>query len=492
MAEGDLLDARPGMEHFSRALAAFLEFVLPPIEEVLGKAGGEGTASADQLALAEAYAIVSAFVPADGTVSEDEAAALVRAGGRAGAPAVADEADREELGRFLDRGRASTSGRSFGLACCAIRDAGDGGVRGRRYLTLASALADATCALDGESDGERREIRALEERLFRELEDDVRRIRAGGLRIELPNGGRPGTTDDRDASGQGVAAEPAQPESVEDALAALERLIGLRSVKEQVTSITNLLRVQQRRKALGLPVPVSSHHMAFVGPPGTGKTTVARLLGRIFRALGLLDHGEVKEVAREDLVGGYLGETAMKADRVVDEALGGILFVDEAYTLAPENPQDSFGREAIATLVKRMEDDRDRFVLIVAGYEDEMRGFLRSNPGLSSRFPETIRFPDYSPEELRRILALFVEDAGYRLAPEAERHAAEAIRDRWERRDKDFGNARMVRNLFEDMIAAHANRVADDQAADAEKLCRIEAVDVGTAVREGRAQLDVS
>lgn len=491
MTDWDLLEARPGMEHFSRTLAAFLEFVQPPIEDVLGKAGRAGATSADQLALAEAYAIVSAFVPVDGGVSEDEAAALVRAGGRTGEPVTSGEDDREELERFLERGRASASGRSFGLACCAIRDAEDGGVRGRRYLRLASALADATCALDGESDAERQEVRALEERLFEELEEDFRRMRAGGLRIEVPGGS--GTTPaaaGQPEPGRTAAEEP--PESVEDALRALDRLIGLLSVKEQVTTITNLLRVQQRRKALGLPVPVSSHHMAFGGPPGTGKTTVARLLGRIFRALGLLDHGEVREVAREDLVGGYLGETAMKTDRVVDEALGGILFVDEAYTLAPENPQDSFGGEAIATLVKRMEDDRERFVLIVAGYEDEMRRFLASNPGLASRFPETIRFPDYSPEELGRILDLFGDDAGYRLAPEAERHAAVFVRKQWEARDQDFGNARMVRNLFEDMIAAHANRVADDESADEEKLCRIEAVDVDAAVRRGRDQLDVS
>lgn len=480
------------MEHFTRTLAAFLEFVQPPIEEVLGKAGEHGPTSADQLALAEAYAIVSAFVPVDGAVSEREAAALVRAGGRGDGPSMAGQGDRQELERFLEHGRASSSGRSFGLACCAIRDAEDGGVRGRRYLRLAAALADATCGLDGESDAERREVRALEERLCLELEEDFLRIREGSLRIELPAGTGPGAADEAPAASGEDASGQERPESVEDALAALDRLIGLRSVKEQVTTITNLLRVQQRRKALGLPVPVSSHHMVFVGPPGTGKTTVARLLGRIFRALGLLEHGEVREVAREDLVGGYLGETAMKADRVVDEALGGILFVDEAYTLAPENPQDSFGSEAIATLVKRMEDDRGRFVLIVAGYEDEMRRFLGSNPGLASRFPETIRFPDYAPDELERILALFVDEARYRLAPDAERHAAEAIGERWAERGRDFGNARMVRNLFEDMIAAHANRVADDQDADAEKLCRIEAADVDQAVRQGRDQLDVS
>lgn len=473
---------RPEMERFSRALSEFLEFVLPAIEEVLSQAPAAEAPGADKLALAEAYSIVSAFVPVDGHVSEDEVVALLRAGGRSDADAPAGAADRAEYARFLEHGRALAGARSFGLACCAIRDSADGGVRGRRYVRHATALAEATCALDGDTDEERREVRTFEQRLFDELQDDIRQIRAGGLHVQVPT---TGSTSLNPASATGVGPAAAEsPEQVEAALAALERLIGLGTVKAQVTTITNLLRVQQRRKALGLPVPVSSHHMVFVGPPGTGKTTVARLLGRIFRALGLLEHGEVKEVAREDLVGGYLGETAMKADRVVDQALGGILFVDEAYTLAPENPMDSFGDEAIATLVKRMEDDRGRFVLIVAGYEEEMRRFLHSNPGLSSRFPETIRFPDYSPEELGQILRLFVQDAGYRLAPDAERRAGEVIRERWEHRGEDFGNARMVRNLFEDMIAAHANRVAGDEDADAAKLSRIEAVDVEVAARE--------
>jgi len=471
------IEVRPERERFSRALSAFLEAVLPSIEHVLpGMAGGRSP-SPDQMALAEAYAIVSAFVPVDGHVSEEEVAALLQAGDRPGAAVPTGPEDRAEYARLLEHGRAMAGARSFALACCAIRDAGDGGVRGRRYVRLASELASAACALDGTTREERAEVREFEQRVFDELQEDLRRIADGGLQIEVPTAG-PGL----------LGARPPRPpigspESVEEALAALDRLIGLRSVKEKVTTLTNLLRVQQRRRALGLPVPTHSHHLVFVGPPGTGKTTVARLLGRILLALGLLDHGEVREVAREDLVGGYLGETAMKTDRVVDEALDGILFLDEAYTLAPENPMDSFGAEAIATLVKRMEDDRTRFVLIVAGYEREMARFLGSNPGLASRFSETIAFPHYEPEELERILRLFLDDAGYELSPEAGEGASAEIRRRWERRGKDFGNARMVRNLFEDMIAAHANRVAGDEVADAGRLSRIEAPDVAAAVR---------
>lgn len=471
------VEVGPERERFSRALSAFLEAVLPSIEHVLrGMAGGRSP-SPDQLALAEAYAITSAFVPVDGHVSEEEVAALLQAGGRPGDAVPTGPADRAEYARLLEHGRAMAGARSFALACCAIRDAADGGVRGRRYVRLASELAAAACALDGTTKQERAEVREFEQRVFDELQEDLRRVADGGLRIEVPTAG-PGPLGVR-------SARPSigSPESVEEALAALDRLIGLRSVKDEVTTLTNLLRVQQRRRALGLPVPTHSHHLVFVGPPGTGKTTVARLLGRILRALGLLEHGEVREVAREDLVGGYLGETAMKTDRVVDEALGGILFLDEAYTLAPENPMDSFGAEAIATLVKRMEDDRSRFVLIVAGYEREMARFLGSNPGLASRFSETIAFPHYEPDELERILGLFLEEAGYELSTEAGKRASAEIRRRWEGRGKDFGNARMVRNLFEDMIAAHANRVAGDENADAGRLSRIEASDVAAAVR---------
>ncbi len=478
-------DDGPEMERFSRALAAFLDAVLPPMEEILGQAKGGEAPSADKLALAEAHAIVSAFVPVDGHVSQEEVMALARAGGTGRSEVPTTPGERAELARFLEHGRAMAGARSFALACCTIRDSADGGIRGRRYVKLATELAEATSAIDGVPAEERAEVRAFEQRVFDELQEDLRRIRSGGLQIEVPTGG-PRLLGAPTENGEARQAQrPAAPaESVEDALAALSRLIGLGSVKEQVTTITNLLRVQQRRHALGLPVPAHSHHMVFVGPPGTGKTTVARLLGRILRALGLLEHGEVREVAREDLVGGYLGETAIKADRVVDEALGGILFVDEAYTLAPENPMDSFGAEAIATLVKRMEDDRERFMLIVAGYEEEMQRFLGSNPGLASRFSETITFPDYSPKELEEILGLFVKDAGYELSPDAERGAARVIRDRWERRGKDFGNARMVRNLFEDMVAAHANRVAGDEDADAKTLSRIEAGDVDAASEE--------
>jgi stage V sporulation protein K len=251
-------------------------------------------------------------------------------------------------------------------------------------------------------------------------------------------------------------------------LAELDALIGLKQVKQQVRTIANLLSVFHARSERGMKVTEMSHHMVFLGTPGTGKTTVARLLARVFAELGLLEKGHLVETDRGGLVGEYVGHTAIKTGKAIDDALGGVLFIDEAYALAGKGGND-FGGEAIDTLLKRMEDDRGKFVVIVAGYEDEMHRFLRSNPGLESRFNETIRFPDYSPAELLTIFEMRAADAGYELTPEAAARAAVVLRAAWERRDGHFGNARVARNLFEKSLAAHANRVAGRLGDDADE-----------------------
>jgi SpoVK/Ycf46/Vps4 family AAA+-type ATPase len=267
--------------------------------------------------------------------------------------------------------------------------------------------------------------------------------------------------------------------SLEEALDELQGMIGLDAVKAQVATVTNLLRVQQERRRRGLTVAPVSNHLVFTGPPGTGKTTVARLLGQIYRALGILEKGHLIEAARQDLVAEYVGQTAVKTERLINQAMGGVLFIDEAYTLAPEEARNDFGREAIDTLLARIENDRDRFIVIVAGYTGEMTRFIRANPGLQSRFPRTIDFPDYSPGELLRILDAFAGGASYTLTPAARVRAAETIERLWARRDERFGNGRTVRNLFEQALSNQANRVELD-ASDAE-LSEIDACDIPAA-----------
>ncbi len=242
-------------------------------------------------------------------------------------------------------------------------------------------------------------------------------------------------------------------------LAELDGLVGMEPVKRQVRTLVNLLQVRRARAARGLPVDAMSQHMVFLGAPGTGKTTVARLIARVFRELGLLERGHLVETDRGGLVGEYVGQTAPRTAAVLDEARSGILFIDEAYALTSRGERD-FGHEAVETLLKRMEDERDQLVVVVAGYSSEMRRFLRTNPGLESRFTHTIDFPNFGLLELFTILRQRITESGYRLDPAAHPTVTETLRSMLERADERFGNARSVRNMVEQMIANHADRVA--------------------------------
>jgi SpoVK/Ycf46/Vps4 family AAA+-type ATPase len=256
------------------------------------------------------------------------------------------------------------------------------------------------------------------------------------------------------------SGEPTQAQPLDDVMAELNKLIGLGAVKQQVKALTDYLRLQAMRKEQGLKSPDITLHFLFKGPPGTGKTTVARLLGKILAALGLLTDGHVVETSRQDLVAGYIGQTAIKVNEVVDKALDGVLFIDEAYSLTPENPDKDFGLEAIEVLLKRMEDDRGRLVVIAAGYSAEMDRFMAANPGLASRFTRTIEFPDYTADELSQVMDVIVADSGYQLSTAGQRAARQVIQEAWERRTGTFGNARMVRTLAEDTIMRQAVRLS--------------------------------
>ena len=248
----------------------------------------------------------------------------------------------------------------------------------------------------------------------------------------------------------------------------LEGLIGLNNVKQEIKTLANLVKVQQARKEEGLKNSTLSYHLVFTGNPGTGKTTIARIIASIYKDLKILKKGHLVETDRSGLVAEYLGQTAVKTNAVIDTALDGVLFIDEAYSLTDEN--DSYGKEAVATLLKRMEDDRDRLVVILAGYTENMTRFIMTNPGLESRFNKYIEFTDYNAEELFQIFMRLAHKYDYIVEEEAQQIIKDLINTEIESKDKQFGNARFVRNLFENILASQANRLANNNTLSSESL----------------------
>ena len=272
-----------------------------------------------------------------------------------------------------------------------------------------------------------------------------------------------------------IVNEPLETDPYEE----LDGLIGLNSVKQEVRSLANFVKLQKQREAQGLKTAKVSYHLVFYGSPGTGKTTVARIVGRIYKDLGVLKKGHTVETDRAGLVGEYVGKTGPKTDTVIMKALDGVLFIDEAYSLVPEGGGgNDYGQEAISTILKRMEDYRDRLVVIVAGYKDEMQRFIDSNPGLQSRFNRYIDFPDYSPSELSDIFKMYMKKNQYTMSAETEDYLREQFENVVAKKDRNFGNARFARNVFEKAIQAQANRLGGREGLSKEALTELTADDL--------------
>ena len=271
---------------------------------------------------------------------------------------------------------------------------------------------------------------------------------------------------------------PESEPTLEELLAELDGLCGLDQVKRDVKSLINLVKVRRLREEAGLPVPPMSLHLVFLGNPGTGKTTVARLLAKLYHAIGVLPKGQLMEVDRSGLVAGFVGQTALKTQEVIQKAIGGVLFIDEAYALVNQDNGNDFGREAVEVLLKNMEDHRKDLVVIVAGYSQLMEKFIHSNPGLESRFNKYFYFEDYDGAQLFTILQSMCAKNGYVLTPEGEALARRELMDLYEDRDENFGNARDVRNLFEQAVARQSDRVARLEAPTREQLMELRPEDL--------------
>jgi hypothetical protein len=417
----------------------------------------------------EAYDLAAALVDADGLHTDNECLAMIETFG----PRLPSSLLRATPGDIRNA-NLFTGKRQWVSRPSPMFDVLVTGDRANRtthawtYYDRAMAIAHEVCATDAHvSHLELAALEQLRSCLLAALRD-VPRVDTGGGPAAA--GASPTVP---------AAATPLPPpRPIEELFAELDALVGLAPVKAEVKLVANLIAVQKLREQRKLPVAETSRHLVFTGNPGTGKTTVARLLAQLYRSLGVVSKGHLVETDRAGMVAGYVGQTATKVDQVVTSALGGVLLVDEAYSLARGDDND-FGQEAIDALVKRMEDHRDDLVVIVAGYPAEMSLFIESNPGLRSRFPKTIHFPDYTTDELVAIFRTICKDnhhvAGDDVLAEVRRRLDAMPRDR------GFGNGRVVRNLFEAAIGAQANRVVGITDVTNEQLCELTADDVEAA-----------
>ncbi|HUR22409.1 MAG TPA: AAA family ATPase [Acidimicrobiales bacterium] len=477
------------------AVGSFVADLAPVLTGIANRANmTKGYPAAGDVGL-EAYNLASAFIDADGLHTDDELLAFVTTF----APrfdTVLQHATPGDIRRadLVNNKRRWLEKPSVLLQLLLGDDHRQCTTNTWAYFHGALAIAHAVSALD--SHPSRSELEAIDAFRSMVLEAMDRwevprpgKAQGPGLGSSPAAGAGRRVEDGAAASSSGHpegaqgsdAAElpPARP--LDDLLAELDALVGLAPVKAEVRLVTNLLQVQRLRRERGLPVAESSHHLVFTGNPGTGKTTVARLLASIYRTLGVVEKGHLVESDRSQLVAGFVGQTAIQVRKVVESALGGVLLIDEAYALARGDERD-FGQEAIDTLVNLIENYRDEMVVIAAGYPDEMAEFIDSNPGLRSRFPKTIAFPDYSTDELVGIFGSMCARASY----SCDAGAKEAVRT-WldaQPRDKGFGNARLARNLFEAVVARQASRIVAMTNPTDEQLTSLMAADIAPAAQK--------
>lgn len=353
--------------------------------------------------------------------------------------------------------------------------------------TLIVRIANLVAKSDGQFSAA--EMSGLK-RIQYEVESCLRRADGGGLTGVTPVSSSGGSSQQVQLEQINLEEELALAEPLEDvqevsaeerlaeAMKKLDGLIGLPQVKHEIRTLTNFLKMQQQRIAAGLPQTKLSLHMVFGGNPGTGKTTVARIVGEIFGAMGILKIGHLVETDRSGLVAEYAGQTGPKTNKKVDEALDGVLFIDEAYSLVDESGDDPYGREALSTMLKRMEDSRDRLVVILAGYPDQMERLIRTNPGLSSRFNTQLTFEDYTPGELGRIFGRLCAENHYHVPSATQVRTLLGFNWLYDHRDGHFGNGRLVRNTFETAIRRLANRIASVKKLSKEILTTLEPDDI--------------
>ena len=327
-------------------------------------------------------------------------------------------------------------------------------------------------------------IQQMTESNLKRIADDLwglPTLQAGGEPVIKKNDDKPGSTE-TPAAVEEPKPEPEIQETMDDLKKELESYIGLEIVKQEVESLVNLVTIQKLRVENDLPVDELSLHLVFSGNPGTGKTMIARLMSRIYKVLGILSKGHLVETDRSGLVAGYVGQTAIKTSEIVKKALGGVLFIDEAYALTG-NTENDYGQEAVNTLLKAMEDHRDDLVIIVAGYPALMKRFIKSNPGLESRFNRFLFFADYSAEEMLDIFDMRCEKSGYTMDEETHQLLQDYLM-KFSENNLNFGNARGVRNLFERAVSAQANRLAKQKNVTRDELMKLTGDDIRIAAGE--------